>query len=78
MTDERPDDEGIRYTLEIPYEDVRLLYHCVQETIKSWPGSPARPWGEQEHLWHLRDSLYRAVLDYRFNFLDVDKKDNDG
>ena len=78
MTDDHNQDDEIFYTLEVPYEDVRLLYHCVQETIRTWPGSPARPAEEQIHLKNLRDNLYRAVLDYSFNFTESDKKDKDG
>ena len=57
------------YEISLRIEDIRLLHHSVQETIKFWPGAPARPYEEQEHLWHLRDSLYRIILDYRFNEL---------
>ena len=56
-----------RYMVELTAGDVHLLYHCVEETIKNWPGSPARPIEEQEHLWYLRDSMYRMLLEYRFN-----------
>lgn len=74
MTNESPDEGDIYYNLSVPYEDVRLLHHCVLETIKNWPGSPARHPTEQEHLWYLRDELYRAILDYRFTYLDSDDK----
>lgn len=57
------------YSIELNIEDIRLLHHCIEETIKYWPGAPARPYEEQEHLWHLRDSMYRIMLDYRFNEL---------
>ena len=55
------------YQVDMSIEDVRLLHHCVQETIKNWPGSPARPCEEQEHLWYVRDWLYRMILDYNFH-----------
>ena len=55
------------YQVDMRIEDVRLLHHCVQETIKTWPGAPARPCEEQEHLWYLRDSLYRILLEDSFN-----------
>ena len=57
------------YKIDMSIEDIHLLYHCVQETIKNWPGSPARPAQEQEHLWFLRDWLYRMILEYKFNNL---------
>ena len=56
-----------RYMVELTAGDVHLLHHCIEETIKNWPGSPARPVEEQEHLWYLRDSMYRMLLEYRFN-----------
>ena len=55
------------YTVDLTIDDVKVLHHCVVETIKNWPGSPARPVEEQEHLWYLRDSMYRMLLEYRFN-----------
>ena len=55
------------YEVKLRIEDVRLLYHCVQKRIETWEGSPARPWGEQEHLWYLRVSLFRMILDYKYN-----------
>ena len=59
-------DDGY-YQLDVGIEDIYLLYHCVQETIKNWPGSPARPAEEQEQLWELRDNLYRCILDHKFH-----------
>ena len=59
-------DDGY-YQLDVGIEDIYLLYHCVQETIKNWPGSPARPVEEQEQLWELRDNLYRCILDHKFH-----------
>ena len=43
------------------------------ETIRLWPGAPARPYEEQEHLRILRDELYKGVLDYKFRYMDVDE-----
>jgi len=61
---------GYQWTIE----DIYLLYHCVCETIRLWPGAPARPYEEQEHLRILRDELYKGVLDYKFHHMDVDEK----
>lgn len=77
MTNEENEDKRVFYNIEMEYRNVRLLYHCVQETIRLWPGSPARPAEEQEHLKQLRDDIYRAVLDYSFTELNTDKKDKD-
>jgi len=57
------------YSVNLTIEDVRLLHHSVIETLKYWPGAPARPAEEQEHLWIMRDSLCRIMLDYQFNQL---------
>ena len=57
------------YTVNLSIEDIRLLHYYVQETIKYWPGAPARPREEQEHLWFMRDSLCRIMLDYQFHKL---------
>ena len=55
------------YQLEVGIDDIYLMYHCVQETIKNWPGAPARPVEEQQALWDLRDNLYRCILDHKFH-----------
>lgn len=57
------------YTVDLRIEDVRLLHHCVQKRIETWEGSPARHPSEQEHLWYLRDSLYRMILEHQFDNL---------
>ncbi len=60
------DEPNYDYTISLYIQDVRLLHQCVTKRIETWEGSPARPPEEQEHLWYLRDSLYRIMLDYRF------------
>jgi hypothetical protein len=55
------------YQIKLKIEDIRLLHHCVIKRLETWEGSPARPPEEQEHLWVMRDSLYRMMLDYQFN-----------
>ena len=57
------------YQVNLTIEDIKLLYHCVLKRLETWEGSPSRPAEEQEHLWYLRDSLYRMVLDYTFENL---------
>ncbi len=61
------EDDDIFYRVDLGIDEVNLMYHCVQETIKNWPGAPARPWEEQEQLWALRDNLYRMILEHKFN-----------
>ena len=60
-------EEQYDYTVDLRIEDIRVLHHCVQEAIRVWPGAPARPCEEQEHMKYLRDSLYRMMLDYMFD-----------
>ena len=66
MDSEEFEPKEPNYSVGLSIQDVYLLHHCVTETIKNWPGSPARPYQEQEHLWYLRDNLYRMILEYRF------------
>lgn len=54
------------YSMNVTIDDVRLLHYCVKESIRVWPGSPARPYGEQEHMWAMRDQFQRMLLDYQF------------
>jgi len=63
---EENDELEYDYSVNLTIEDIHLLHHCVQKRIETWEGSPARPWGEQEHLWYLRDSMYRMILEYKF------------
>ncbi|MBU88896.1 MAG: hypothetical protein CMA57_00645 [Euryarchaeota archaeon] len=60
------EDQEFDYQVNLTISDVRLLHHSVLETIKYWPGAPARPYQEQEHLWYMRDSLFRIIMDYNF------------
>jgi|TARA_Y100000022_G_scaffold153271_1_gene135190 hypothetical protein len=52
------------YNVALTAADVNLLHHCIKETIKNWPGGDAV---EQEHLIYLRDSMYRMILETRYN-----------
>jgi hypothetical protein len=61
------EENGFDYQINLTIEDIRLIHHSVQETLKFWPGSPARNADEQEHLWYLRDSFFRIMMDYNFN-----------
>jgi len=60
------EQEQFDYTMHVSIDDVRLMHHCIAETIRTWPGSPARPAEEQEHMWLLRDQFQRMMLDYSF------------
>ena len=67
MMENENNPEEHKFYMNFNIEDVYLLYDCVKRRLQTWEGSPARPWGEQEHLWQLRDELYKAVLDYKFS-----------
>jgi len=60
-------EEDQPFILDFDINDVFLLHDCVKKRLETWEGSPARPPEEQEHLWALRDNLYRCILDYKFN-----------
>ena len=55
------------YILDVSIEDVHLLYDCVVRRIETWEGHPSRHPSEQEHLYYLKDWLYRLILEYKFN-----------
>ena len=60
------EDHRFDYQVDLTIEDIRLLNHCVNETLRLWPGAPARPAEEQEHLRYMRDSLFRMIMDYNY------------
>ena len=43
------------------------LKYAVDEALKNWPGAPARPAEEQEHLWELRRALTAISLEIMFH-----------
>ena len=60
------EQEQYDYMVGLSIQDIHLLYHSVQETIRVWPGAPARPVEEQEQLVQMKNNLYRMILDYKF------------
>ena len=56
-------DEEMGFMVELTDEEVRTLLYAVQEAIRVWPGSPARPPEEQEALQALKGSLFRMTLE---------------
>jgi len=56
-------DEEMGFMVELTDEEVRTLLYAVQEAIRVWPGSPARPAEEQEALQALKDALFRMTLE---------------
>tara|TARA_B100001094_G_scaffold269845_1_gene274351 strand:+ start:13479 stop:13670 length:192 start_codon:yes stop_codon:yes gene_type:complete len=63
MNEEDPD---FGYQINLTIEDIYLLHQCVVKRIERWEGGNP---SEQEHLWYLRDWLYRVILEYRFDTL---------
>ena len=61
------DENTPSYHLDLDIEDIHLLYHCVCKRIETWEGYPARHPMEQEHLSHLKNWLYRLILEYKFD-----------
>ena len=55
------------FMVEMTDNEVHLMLHCVNETLKHWPGAPARPREEQEMLWNLRDNFFRMTLEMQFD-----------
>jgi hypothetical protein len=60
-----PDSD--KFTMDLGIEDVYLLYDCVCKRLQTWEGAPQRHAFEQEHLWYLRDELYKCVLHHKFH-----------
>ena len=54
------------FMVELTDDEVRTLLYAVQEAIRVWPGSPARPREEQEQLQALRDQLFVMTLEMQF------------
>ena len=63
------EEDDYDYQVSLRIEDIHLLHHCVLKRLETWEGSPSRHPTEQEHLWYLRDSLYRMILEYKFENL---------
>lgn len=57
------ESDQMGFMVELTDEEVSLLLYAVKEAIRVWPGSPARPAEEQEHLWSMRDDLFRMTLE---------------
>ena len=64
------EDDLMGFMVELTDDEVRTLLYAVQEAIRVWPGSPARPAEEQEALRSLRDSLFTMTLEMQFDQRD--------
>ena len=63
---EMNDGDMMGFMVELSDNEVRTLLYAVQEAIRVWPGSPARPREEQEQLQALRNSLFTMTLEMQF------------
>lgn len=69
------DEDLMGFMVEFTDDEIRTLSYAVNEAIRNWPGSPARPAEEQEMLESLRDSFFRMTLEMSF---DQGGKRNEG
>ena len=51
------------FDLRLTPEAVRTLYYAVNEAIRMWPGSPARPAEEQEMLYQLKMAIFAMMME---------------
>ena len=56
-------DDLMGFLVELTDEEVRTLLYAVEEAIRVWPGSPARPPQEQEALQALKRDLFTMTLE---------------
>ena len=64
------DDNLMGFMVELTDDEVRTLLYAVQEAIRVWPGSPARPAEEQGALQDLRNQLFTMTLEMQFDQRD--------
>jgi hypothetical protein len=51
------------FNLQLTPEAVKALSYAVNEAIRMWPGSPARPAREQEVLYALKVSIFAMNME---------------
>ena len=61
------DEDNVYVQLDLDIEDVHFLYRSVCFHLEKWSGGDP---GEQEHLYYMKDFLYRIVLEYKFEHMD--------
>ena len=60
------EEHDYEYTLHMNNRECSIDVVLCRTAIKYWPGSPQRPYEEQEQLNHMRDQFQRMRLDYSF------------
>ena len=63
-------DDVMGFMVELTDDEVRTPLYAVQEAIRVWPGSPARPAEEQGALQDLRNQLFTMTLEMQFDQQD--------
>lgn len=63
-------DPDADFYFDFSPDDIYVLYQCVCKRLEKWEGGHPQ---EQEKLFKIRDNLYRCVLHYKFNYMDVDE-----
>ena len=53
--------------LQFGPDDLYILYECVKYRYEKWPGGHP---DEQTRLAHLKDFLYRIVLEWKFKMME--------
>ena len=66
-----PEEEEYDFTLFLQIEEIRMLYNHIDYSIRTWPGSPARPAEEQEYLIKFKTQLFAMLADYNFSNIDI-------
>ena len=56
-------DEEMGFMVELSDQEVHTLLYAVQEALRVWPGSQARPAEEQEALQALKRELFTMTLE---------------
>ena len=59
-------DDMMGFMVELSDDEIRTLLYAVNEAIRVWPGSPARPREEQEQLQALKTQLFMMTLEMQF------------
>ena len=67
-------DNDFTFEFNFDINAIRRLKEVIDYAIKTWPGSPARPVGEQEFLWGMRDECNKCLMEYSFQNLHIDDK----
>ena len=48
-------------------DEVRAMYGVFDYAYETWPGSPKRPYEEQEYLIYMKNRLFAMILEYNMN-----------